>query len=527
MEPTILLTFLEPNDFERSELVTILREEGFRLLEVANREPPRRVRDPFAAVLVLSQFRSGEAERALVTLREYLAAGGGCPEHVIACGRDLIEKDENALIDFGARKVIQTAVWEARQIAERVLAALYGGFAASADGTGGRTFVEFEAGQKPYMECEVPHKLTTETRRMMGYTQIMRELRTKIERCGKSAAHVLVRGETGTGKELVAAAIHSNGANKDQLYIPINVSELAEDVVPSELFGHVQGAFTSAVRGRQGLLAEAGRGTVFLDEIGDLVLPHQAMLLRVVQSRQIKPVGASYKEREALDARLIFATNRVLERMCFEKQFRQDFFQRLREGNNLRVPRLSERRGDLELLAYECFERWKAERTANHLATFNLTQRDYDKIVDLCAAHEFGGNVRGLMGILRACFRENPSNRRFKIRYLEDELNIDQEQSEKSGGRGDGEAGAASRTASIEFDPAGEKYMEFLERARVEYFTKVHRTSGRKIKVTMRVTGVSKKTIYEYLPWGERERERNRKGSEGGPRGENDAAEGE
>jgi DNA-binding NtrC family response regulator len=528
MKPTILLTFLEPDDVERSELVTIFREEGFAPLEVTNRKPLRRAagRPPFAAVLVLSQFDPCEAEKALGMMHDYIREDGGNPAHVIACGRDLIPKDENALRDAGSDKVIRPATWKARQVSERVLAALYGGFITPREGERADTFVKFEEGEKPYIECEVPYKRTTETRRLIGHTRIMRELRTKIKAYGSSPDPVLIRGATGTGKELVAAAIHSsNEANKAKDYIPINISELGQEVLPSELFGHVKGAFTGAVAKRQGLLEEAGDGTVFIDEIGDLDLPNQARLLRVFENRQIRPVGARYKERVAFNARLIFATHKYLERMCAEGGFRQDLYQRLREVHNLDVPLLSKRPGDLELLTKEFFGKWKEERAGRHTDTFDLKQSDYDKVVDLCIGHEFRGNVRGLRGILRACFSDSLIDRRFNIERLRSEIDIDRRQVEKSG-RGDGEGiSTGPHLPSITFDPSGEKYQEFLEKARAEYFTQVYRTAGRQLEQGSKVSGVTEKTFRQYLPKSELGRKHKLKASEDTPEIKNGAVE--
>jgi DNA-binding NtrC family response regulator/methylmalonyl-CoA mutase cobalamin-binding subunit len=517
MKPTILLTFVGSHDFEHSKCTSLFRDEGFDPIVVTNGEPqqPFAARGADAAVLVLSHFDPAQAEQALGVMRKRVVEGGGNPRHVIVCGRDLIWKDEKELREWGASKVVRPASWEPRPVAERILAALYGGFTTS-DG-GAETFIEFKGYEKPYMNCEVPYKLTTETRKLIGATQIMRELRTKIRAYSTSPDPILITGDTGTGKELVAAAIHSsNEANKEKAYIPINISELGQEVLPSELFGHVRGAFTGATEKRCGLLEEAGDGTIFIDEIGDLDLPNQARLLRVFENRQIRPVGATYKQRVALNARLIFATHKPLEKMCVEGDFRQDLYQRLKEGHDLDVPVLSKRRGDLELLAKEFFGRWRAERAGCQSETFTLKQSDYDKIVDVCVGHEFGGNVRRLWGVLRACFGNSLIDRRFTIHRLTSELDIEPQQAERSGRGVVEESSTGSRPHSITFDPSAEKYHDFMARTRAEYCTHVYRAAGRDLEEALVVADIKEKTFRTYLPKSELRRSHKRKVLAGG-----------
>jgi DNA-binding NtrC family response regulator len=158
----------------------------------------------------------------------------------------------------------------------------------------------------------------------------------------------LIRGESGTGKELIARAIHRNSRDAAEPFVPVNCTALPETLLESELFGHVRGAFTGAATSRKGRFALAGRGTIFLDEIGDTSLQFQAKLLRVLQEREFYPVGADRAEKT--EARVIAATHRDLEAMGERGEFRQDLYYRLRVVE-MWIPPLRERLSDLPLLA--------------------------------------------------------------------------------------------------------------------------------------------------------------------------------
>ncbi|MCC6347166.1 MAG: sigma-54 factor interaction domain-containing protein, partial [Nitrospirales bacterium] len=158
---------------------------------------------------------------------------------------------------------------------------------------------------------------------------------------------LLILGETGTGKESIARAIHCNSSRADKPFIPINCSAIPEHLLESELFGHVEGAFTGAVAAKKGLFEEAAGGTVFLDEIGDLGMGLQSKLLRVIEDHHIRPVGGNQSVR--IDIRFISATNRDIEGMIREGRFREDLFYRINVVT-LRLPPLRERKEEVEPL---------------------------------------------------------------------------------------------------------------------------------------------------------------------------------
>jgi DNA-binding NtrC family response regulator len=225
---------------------------------------------------------------------------------------------------------------------------------------------------------------------LVGHDPRMIEVYKLVGQLAASRVTVLIRGETGTGKELVARAIHYNSPDGEHPFIPVNCSALPENLLESELFGHVRGAFTGAVGDRRGRFALAGRGTIFLDEIGDTSAELQSKLLRVLEDGEFYPVGAERAERT--EGRVIAATHRNLERMAAQGAFREDLYYRLRVVE-VTLPPLRERMGDLPLLAQH-FVR-KASREL-HRPEPTLA----DETRNALLGYDWPGNVRELENCL-------------------------------------------------------------------------------------------------------------------------------
>ena len=228
---------------------------------------------------------------------------------------------------------------------------------------------------------------------MVGRSPEMDKLYRILAKVAQSSHPVLILGESGVGKELVARSIHSNGPHADRPFVPIDCGSLVPTLMESELFGYVKGAFTGANRSKDGLLASAQGGTVFLDEIGELPLDLQAKLLRALQEKEVRPVGANH--RIPINVRILAATNRNLAAMVEQGRFRKDLYYRL-SVVNLRIPPLRERKQDIPLLAAHFLERLSRETGTTHTLS--------DEVLRTLVDYEWPGNVRELEHSLdRAC----------------------------------------------------------------------------------------------------------------------------
>lgn len=225
---------------------------------------------------------------------------------------------------------------------------------------------------------------------MVGKSPAMNEVFETVKRIAPAIANVLIIGESGSGKELVARAIHNSGPRKGKPFIPVNCTAIPEQLLESELFGHVKGSFTGAIADKKGLFEEANTGTIFLDEIGDLNLTLQAKLLRVIQDREIRAVGDS-KIRQ-VDVRILAATHRDLKTMVAEGKFREDLFYRL-NVLPVRVPPLRERPSDIPLLVETFVTRFAAQ---NHSKVTGVSPGAMTALM----AHPWPGNVRELENII-------------------------------------------------------------------------------------------------------------------------------
>lgn len=223
---------------------------------------------------------------------------------------------------------------------------------------------------------------------------VMEDLLSRARLVADTESTVLIRGESGTGKELLAIAIHRASSRKDRPFIPVNCTAIPETLLESELFGHAQGALTGAAKSYFGLFQSSHKGTLFLDEIGDMPLHLQVKLLKVLQEKQVRPVGSTAPV--PVDVRIISATHRNLEKAVEEKMFRKDLFYRLNVVS-LELPPLHERREDIPLLA-EYFIRRLSGNDEKQVKKF--TPEAMQSLVDAA----WPGNIRQLYNVIENAF---------------------------------------------------------------------------------------------------------------------------
>jgi len=277
---------------------------------------------------------------------------------------------------------------------------------------------------------------------LVGHSSKMVQIYNLIRQVGPTKTNVLISGESGTGKELAARAIHQHSSRGNKPFVTINCSAIPENLMESELFGHVKGAFTGAVANKKGLFEIAHEGTVFLDEIGDLSPLIQVKLLRVIQEREFMRVGET--QTISVDVRIISATNKNLEQEVISAKFREDLFYRLNVVH-LHLPPLRERREDIPLLAQFFLEKYSKElgKNVRSISSYAL---------DTLMTYNFPGNVRELENIIERSVALESSNL-----ILPESLVLSEHKKE----------GTAKGIPSIQLTPAGldlEKEIDQLEK---------------------------------------------------------------
>ncbi len=243
--------------------------------------------------------------------------------------------------------------------------------------------------------------------RMIGATARMREIYALIEALSKMETTVLITGESGTGKELVAEALHNESTRSHGPLVKVNCSALSETILESELFGHVKGAFTGAIRDRVGRFQMADKGTIFLDEIGDTSLNMQTRLLRTIQEKELERVGDSRTVK--VDVRIVTATNRDLKEKVKSNRFREDLFFRLKVVE-IHLPPLRDRRSDIPLLIAHFIQKFNTKYD-KHIADVA------HNAMELLMHHSWPGNVRELENVMEHAFvlcRQN----QIRVRHL-------------------------------------------------------------------------------------------------------------
>ncbi len=225
---------------------------------------------------------------------------------------------------------------------------------------------------------------------LVGGSLAMQKVFGLIEKVAPTGATVLITGESGVGKELVARALHVQSPRKDKIFLPVNCSAIPETLLESQLFGYVKGAFTGAANSQDGLFQRAQGGTIFLDEIGEMPLSLQPKLLRVIEGKEVLPVGATTPAQ--VDVRILAATNRDLEKETEAGRFREDLYYRL-NVIGLRLPPLRERREEIPLLIEHLIRRHNVEMKTNYRGADNAAMK-------ILMAAAWKGNIRELENVL-------------------------------------------------------------------------------------------------------------------------------
>lgn len=225
---------------------------------------------------------------------------------------------------------------------------------------------------------------------MIGKSEALKQVRQMIDRVAPTNARVLITGDNGTGKELVAGWIHAKSERADKPLIAVNCAAIPSELIESELFGHEKGAFTTAVKQRIGKFEQANKGTLFLDEVGDMSLSAQAKVLRALEEHKIIRVGGD--KMIPVDVRVLAATNKDLQKEIREGKFREDLFHRL-QIINIKVPSLNDRREDIPILV-EYFTKKICEQNGYPIKTFTKTA------VEMLQKHNWTGNIRELRNVV-------------------------------------------------------------------------------------------------------------------------------
>jgi len=323
---------------------------------------------------------------------------------------------------------------------------------------------------------------------MVGASEAMREVFNSIRQVTFSDYPVLITGESGTGKELVARAIHNESRRSAGPFVPINCGALPENILESELFGHVRGAFTGAIRDKKGRFELAHNGTIFLDEVGELSPAFQVKLLRVLEGKQFEQVGG--ERTIEVDVRVISATNRDIKKMLEEGSFRIDLFYRLCVVP-LRLPPLRDRREDLPLLVEQTLANIRRE-TSKKIRTIS------SKAMEMLMAYDWPGNIRELINVLQfASVRCNleeilPSHLPPEINRLSKGTKLRSADETHTAPRFTNSNVAAGLTTA--YDPSRKRRKLTFEAV----VQAIDEAGGNKVKAA-RLLGVGRATLYRFL----------------------------
>ncbi|MBI2066645.1 MAG: sigma 54-dependent Fis family transcriptional regulator [Deltaproteobacteria bacterium] len=343
----------------------------------------------------------------------------------------------------------------------------------------GNTRIEFVAFDE---KVQIEPSSKNEFGLLVGRSRKMRQIFGILEKISPTNATVIIEGETGTGKEVVARAIHQNSARKAKPFVVFDCSSVAQNLIESELFGHVKGAFTGAVTTRRGAFEEANGGTIFLDEIGELSLDLQPKLLRALEQREVKKVGSN--ETASIDVRVICATNRSLRKEISEGRFREDLYYRL-SVVKFHIPPLRERPDDIPFL----IEKFLGEGKFNKMPDGKLrVTRVEDDALKMLTRYQWPGNVREMINVLERIVPlvEGSSITGQNISYIFQEMEKDEEEATER----------MSVDMGLPFKEAKQKVVEVFEK---DYLAAMLRRNNYNISKTAREAGIDRKHIRNLL----------------------------
>jgi two-component system response regulator HydG len=363
---------------------------------------------------------------------------------LVLCAPPSSLSDHDLLKACGATEIISPRSWKAADVSERVLSQLIS-----------NGFV-------------TPNRCGS----LWGATLTSREIYSHLERLAPLSEPILILGETGTGKELVAREIH-NLSKRSDTYIAVNCPELQPELVNSELFGHEKGAFTGADRSRVGLIAAAGKGSVFLDEIGDLDLHSQARLLRVLEDHKVRRVGANHPED--IKARMVFATNRDLDELSRQGKFRADLHERLRGFTILLTP-LRQRKADIPLLVKHFVDEYNREyKTRYGISSIGI---------DILFQSDWPGNIRELRNVIRKAAAYADSSGFLSMPILQEAI--------RQPTLGVGEN-------VVHFEPSVDTWRDLLTRCHRTYFRALLAHTKGNREAAIKLSGLSKSQFFEKI----------------------------
>jgi DNA-binding NtrC family response regulator len=432
-----------PDKSPFSDIATTLRREGVALsaLVLTSQLSPKDIPSEInKSILITSEQGIVSLGERTERVRELIGEGSV----LILCSQQPTNSDRKLLVECGVSEIITPQSWSIAHLVERILGQLIldGDITPNACGT------------------------------MRGGTKRLRDLYSHIEKVAALSEPILILGETGTGKELVAREIH-NCSGRPDAYLPVNCPEITPELMSSELFGHEKGAFSGADRARMGLIASAGKGTIFLDEIGELDIQSQARLLRVLEDRKVRRVGAN--SFEVVHARVVLATNRDLQAASVEGKFRRDLLERIR-GFTLELPPLRERKADIPILVSHFLDKFNEEyKTKVQIAPGS---------VDYLFQYDWPGNVRELRAVVRKAAVYADSSQYLNSLILQESIR--------------GRDATPLRNA-VPFNPAGDTWRDLIERAQAIYFRALLTQTNGNREAAIKLSGLSKSQFFEKL----------------------------